>query len=155
MNMKLGNWIRNSDVKKLDEWLIRVPYRNRNNLNFLQFSLDADINEEIAFHLFVGATKKETEVLQISYNVVTDDRMQSLGVYDSKKNIPRAILNYDSGEKVIIKDSNIEVKFKIITSPTQALSVTNNISDKNEVSAPTMESVKNYYTQTEMNDIFI
>lgn len=155
MNMKPNSWIRNSDIKKLDEWLIRVPYRNRNNLNFLQFSLDTDINEEIALHLFIGATKKESKVLEINYNVVTDDRMQSLGVFEFKRNIPRTIFDYDSGEEVIIKESNIEVKFKIIAFPTQTLSIINNKSKKVELASPTIESVKEFCSQIEMNDFFI
>lgn len=154
-NMKLNSWIRKSDIKKLDEWLIRVPYRNRNNLNFLKFSIDEDIHEEIAFNLFISATKEESKVLQITYNVVTDDRMQSLGVYESRKSIPLSIFNYDSGEKVVVKDSNIEVRFKIIAFPTQTLSVNEKKSVQNEPLFSTVESVKKYLTQSEMNDIFI
>lgn len=153
MNMKQNNSIRNSDIKELDEWLIRIPYRNRNNLNFLQFSLDTDINEEIALRLFMGATKKESKVLEINYNVVTDDRMQSLGVFESARAIPEIIFDYDSGKEVTIKDSNIEVKFKIIAFPTQTLSVENK-SKKIDLPIPTIESVKKIMSQVEMHEYF-
>lgn len=153
-NMKLTSWIRSNDVKKLDEWLIRVPNRNRNNLNFLKFSIDADINEEIAFNLFIGATREDTKVLQLNYNIVTDDRMHSLGIYKTRKSIPKTILNYDSGKEVVIKDSNIEVRFKIIAFPTQTLSVTNKKNVYREPSFSTMESVKKFSTYNQMADMF-
>lgn len=53
MNMKKNRVYRNRDIEIFDEWLARIPYRNRHNLNYLQFSLDEDINEEIALHLFL------------------------------------------------------------------------------------------------------
>lgn len=154
INMKQNSMIRNREIQLLDEWLIRVPYRNRNSLNFMQFSIDEDINEEIALSLFISATRADVEVLSLYYNVVTDDRMQSLGIYASKNEIPEVIYDYDSGEEVVVKDSNIEIRFKLTAFPTQALSVTNEKRKAEEASFATMESVKRYYNHNQMSSIF-
>lgn len=154
MNMKQDNRIRRREIKLLDEWLIRVPNRNRNSLNFLQFSIDEDINEEIAFHLFIAATQKGVEVLRIYYNVVTNDRMHSLGVFDSKSEIPKEIHDYNSGEAILVKDSNIEVRFQLSAFPVRTLSIINEPKKEKKVSIPTIESVKSYLNHHEMSSIF-
>lgn len=118
-NIKTNNWIRKSDIVKLDEWLARIPYRNRGNLNFLKFSIDEDINEDIAFELFIKASQKHINILNISYNVVTDDKMHNLGVFDTFDDIPSKIFSYEFNKDIKIKDSNIEIRFKLIAHPSE------------------------------------
>lgn len=152
-NMKLDRWIRKSDVKKLDEWLIRVPYRNRHNLNFLNFSIDKDINEEIALRLFMSATTNETKVLELTYNIVTDDRMQSLGVYQQRDKVPARIYDYDLNKYIEIKDSNIELRFKLIALPTKTFSISDT-PKKKVYPTPTLESAKGILNHEEFSTIF-
>ena len=118
-NIKINNWIRKSDIVKLDEWLARIPYRYKNNLDFLKFSIDQDINPDIALRLFVEATKKDVEVLEITYDVVTDDKVHSLGVYNDISNIPKKIFSYEFNKEIEITDSNIEITFQLVARPSE------------------------------------
>lgn len=155
MNMKKNRVYRNRDIEIFDEWLARIPYRNRHNLNYLQFSLDEDINEEIALHLFLDATNDRINILEIYYNVVSDDRMDSLGLYSYKREIPEEIYYPEKNEMMKVKDSNIEVKFKLIAFPASTPSDNKGIiMKKRKAVSPTMEGVKKNNNYSSMMNQF-
>lgn len=154
MNMKQDHWVRKRDVKLLDEWLIKTPYRNRKNINFLKFSVDEDISEELALRLFIKATDKKVKVLNLYYNVVTDDKMHHLGKYSSVKAIPEFIHDYNSGRDIVVNESNIEVKFEIIDFPETLSLKENKSSKKKDIRFPTMEDIQSYMNHEEMIKLF-
>lgn len=105
------------EIKTLDEWLVRSPYRNRENLNPLKFSLDSGIWEERSVELFFSATEEEVKVLEFYIDVVTSDRMTVLGTFKSLSEIPPSIVNPETNEMIQVNDRNIEISFKLIDFP--------------------------------------
>lgn len=154
MNMNKNHWIRKREIKLLDEWLVRIPYRNRKNINFLNFSIDEDINEELALRLFIGATEESVRVLNLYYNVVTDNKMHHLKRFTSKKDIPKTIYDYDSENEILVKDSNIEVRFEVIDFPKNTFSADSEAHKKVAGRLPTVENVKSFLNHEEFNSIF-
>ncbi|ECR2367023.1 hypothetical protein ACR3SY_001606 [Listeria monocytogenes] len=106
-----------SEINKLDEWLVSIPNRNKRSLNPLQFSIDRELREEIAINIFQYASSKEIKVLKKNFKVFSDDRMTILGSYNLYTDIPDKIYDEESNTFINVLDINIDITFELIAFP--------------------------------------
>lgn len=102
-------------INKFDTWLgIRRP-AVRNYLNPNQFSLDTDIDENLAFDLFELSTDEEFNILSMRFVIFLDDSLDLQKTYNKVAEIPNFIEFND--ETIEINDSMVKIIFSLKKTP--------------------------------------
>jgi hypothetical protein len=106
-------------IQKLDVWLGTRRKAVWKFLNPIQFSLDSDIDEETAIHLFAVCTDQRIHVLQQRYSVECPCCNRELGLFELPAQIPQTIYCVACDEDVKVTEDYITIWFKLIEKPAE------------------------------------
>lgn len=118
-DIEVTEYITERDIKKLDEWLVRTPMRNRKNLKSDSFAEAEGVEKGKALGIFLEAYK--VNVLGVRFQVI-DSKRNVLGEYSELKEVPKVIYNKEN-KKVEVNGDNTLILFSLKARSTQVPSV--------------------------------
>lgn len=116
MNIKKKRYD-NDEINKLDKWLINLSNKQTKYLNPLQFAYDSNLRSDIAMKVFDEAVRVET--LKVFYQVMDVDRVETIDIYYSRKEIPKKIYSNILKEEIDVCSETVLVWFRLIEKPTK------------------------------------